>query len=700
MLDLTRKPPAVPSLPDRLDCLPLAGFSVEPGDLAHQVECLTRLHELAVRLGGIAGEQPALEAILDVAVDSQDAQLGLIWVYEADSGALVARASRGFSEASLLEFDRILPGPGGGSAGKAYARGSRWVIEDIDADADFAPFRDAAHEAGFRAIHSTPIVTRSGELLGVVSVHFAEPHVPRRRDMQMADVCARHVADVIESHRTREDARHSERVYKAIGESLDFGVWSADRSGGYTYLSDCFLQLVGRRLDECVGDRWKDLLHPEDREAVSASWRACVAEGRKWDCEFRVRGQDGADHSILGRAVPVRDARGVIVSWAGINLDIDRLKRVEKELRQNDRRKNEFLATLAHELRNPLAPLRNGLEVMKLAGANSAASERAREMMERQMAQLVRLVDDLLDISRVSRGKVELRREPIDLAAVLGNAIETIQPLLAERHHQFVARIPERRIVVDADMTRLSQVFWNLLNNAAKYTPNGGRIELDVSAGEGAVAVCVRDNGFGIPPAMQSRIFEIFTQVDRELEKSQGGLGIGLSIAQRLVEMHGGTIEVASAGAGKGSEFTVRLPATIEAPAGEAKPLAPGRTRRRVLVADDNADSAETLAMMLEVFGNEVRIAHDGEEAVALAASFQPEAILLDIGMPRLNGYQACERIRQQDRPARPFIVALTGWGQDEDRQRAFDAGFDHHLVKPVDPAVLEKMIAAVPLAA
>ena len=565
MLDISRKPSAAVARRERLDEPAVATLPPDREELAHQLECLTRLHELAMRLGGIAQEEPALQAILDVAIDSQGAQFGLIWVHEPDTGALVARASRGFSEVSLLEFDRIMPGPRGGSAGKAFARRSRWVIEDIDADPDFASFRSAAHAAGFRAIHSTPIITRGGQLLGVLSVHFRDAHVPRQRDMQMADVCARNVADVIESHRTQEAARHGERVYKALGESLDFGVWSADRSGGYTYLSDCFLQLVGRTLQECVGDRWKDLLHPEDREPVSESWRACVAEGRKWDCEYRVRGRDGAYYAILGRAVPVRDGRGVIVSWAGINLDIGRLKRVETELRQNDQRKNEFLATLAHELRNPLAPLRNGLEVLKLAGHNAPTSERAREMMERQMLQLVRLVDDLLDVSRVSRGKVELRRERIELAAVLRNAIETSQPLIAERRHQFVARIPAEKIVVDADMTRLSQVFWNLLNNAAKYTPNGGRIELEVRLLDGAVAVSVRDNGYGIPPAMQTRIFEIFTQVDRELEKSQGGLGIGLSIAKRLVEMHGGLIEVKSAGPGEGSEFTVRLPATLEA---------------------------------------------------------------------------------------------------------------------------------------
>src|SRR5689334_15678388 len=233
MLDLSRKTP-VASRRDRLEEPSPITQPMEREDLAHQLECLTRLHELAMRLGGIAEEEPALQAILDVAVDSQGARFGLIWIHEPDTGALVARASRGFSEASLLEFDRIMPGSRGGSAGKAFARRSRWVIEDIDADADFAAFRAAAHAAGFRAIHSTPIVTRGGDLLGVLSVHFPEPHVPRQRDMQMADVCARNVADVIESHRTQEAARHGERVYKALGESLDFGVWSADRSGGYT----------------------------------------------------------------------------------------------------------------------------------------------------------------------------------------------------------------------------------------------------------------------------------------------------------------------------------------------------------------------------------------------------------------------------------------------------------------------------------
>lgn len=547
-------------------------------ELARQVESLTSLHELAMRLGGISEMQPALQAILDTAVEAQEAHFGLVWLHEPGTGELVARASRGFSEGSLAEFARIRPGPDGGCAGNAFARRSRWAIEDIESDPGFAPYREAARRAGFRAAHSTPIVTRAEELLGVISVHYRQPRLPTRRDMQMADMCACHAADAIKAY-----------------------------------------------------------------------------------------------------------------------LDIARLKQVENELRELDQRKNEFLATLAHELRNPLAPLRNGLEVLRLAGSDARVAEKARGMMERQLTQMVRLVDDLLDVSRVSRGKIELRREDVGLAAVLRNATETSQPLMTERGHTFDVHIPAAKITIHGDLTRLAQVFSNLLNNAARYTPNGGRIVLGVKTLDREVAVTVTDNGLGIPADMLSRVFDIFTQVDRSFEKAQGGLGIGLSIAKRLVEMHGGSIEAASDGPGKGSVFTVRLPATVDAATGgESAGQVP---RRRVLVADDNHDSATTLAMLLEMFGNEVRVAHDGEEALSMAASFQPDAIFLDIGMPKLDGYAACKRIRLLPGTGSTFIVALTGWGQEDDKKRARAAGFDRHLVKPVEPAKLQELLETVPIA-
>ncbi len=497
-------------------------------------------------------------------------------------------------------------------------------------------------------------------------------------------------------------AQRSERIYRAIGESLDYGVWTANREGRATYISESFLGLVGCTHTEWASG-WQRFVHPEDAVGLQEEWAACVREGRAFDREFRVRGANRKWFSILGRAVPMRDEEGAVCGFAGIHLDIQRLKQVEHELRELDERKNEFLATLAHELRNPLAPLRNGLEVLRIAPDNQPMADRARSMMERQLHQMVRLVDDLLDVSRVSRGKIELRRDNVELAAVLRNAIETSQPLMAERGHDLAARIPAEKIVVYADTTRLSQVFWNLLNNAAKYTEIGGRIEVDVAMREGSVAVTVRDNGIGIPANMLSRVFDTFTQVDRSLEKAQGGLGIGLSIARRLVEMHGGTVEATSEGHGRGSAFTVTLPAAVvpraaEIPSGAAAPA--GITRmacKRILIADDNADSATTLSIMLEMLGNEVRVAHDGEDAVNAALEFRPDAILLDIGMPKMNGYDACARLRSKPETASAYMVALTGWGQEEDRNRARAAGFDHHMVKPVEPAMLEKLISELP---
>ncbi len=376
-------------------------------------------------------------------------------------------------------------------------------------------------------------------------------------------------------------------------------------------------------------------------------------------------------------------------------------QREEELLREADRRKDEFLATLAHELRNPLAPIRNGLQILRLGRGNHQAEEQARAMIERQVQQMVRLIDDLLDLSRISRGKIELRRERIDLAAAVQSAVETSRPLIEQAGHALTLSLPAEPVFVDADVTRLAQVFANLLNNAAKYTQKGGgEIRLAVEPMDQEVAVSVKDNGVGIPAPMLPQIFEMFTQVDRSLERTQGGLGIGLSIVKRLVEMHGGTVEARSEGRGRGSEFVVRLPVLtpeVQEPGlrsdGEEPAGAP--VRRRILVADDNVDSAASLAMLLEFMGNEVRTAHDGVEAVEAAAAFRPDVILLDIGMPRMNGYDACRRIREQPWGRGIAIAALTGWGQEEDKRQSREAGFDHHLVKPVEPAALEKLLAS-----
>lgn len=374
-------------------------------------------------------------------------------------------------------------------------------------------------------------------------------------------------------------------------------------------------------------------------------------------------------------------------------------RKLSAELSEADCRKDEFLATLAHELRSPLAPIRNGLEIMRLSGGRREAVEKARGMMERQLGQLVRLVDDLLDVSRISRGKLELRKERVDLAVVLNNAVETCRPLIDSNGHKLTVGMPAQPVFVDADVTRLAQAFANLLSNAAKYSERGGRIALTAERQGGDAVVSVKDGGVGIPPDMLPKIFEMFTQVDRTLERSQGGLGIGLTLVKKLVDMHGGSVEAKSDGDGRGSEFVVRLPMASAAvrevkPSSEEDEPACPSGQCRILVADDNEDAADSLAMMLQIMGNEVRTTNDGLQAVEAAEAFRPDVILLDIGMPKLNGYEVCRRIREQPGGKKVVLIALTGWGQEQDKRRSQEAGFDHHMVKPVDPAALEKLLA------
>lgn len=376
--------------------------------------------------------------------------------------------------------------------------------------------------------------------------------------------------------------------------------------------------------------------------------------------------------------------------------------RAEQVLHETDRRKNEFLATLAHELRNPLAPIRNGLHLMKLAGGDARLVEKWRVLMERQVEQMVHLIDDLMDVSRVSRGKIALVKTRLPLALAVEAALDSARHLIEERGHELVVSVPPEPIDVDADRIRLAQVFGNLLNNAAKYTERGGRIRIAVERQGSDAVVVVEDNGVGIPAHMLDKVFDMFAQVDRSLEKSQGGLGIGLNIVKGLVEMHDGSVAAESRGPGAGSRFVVRLPvaqsgSSVEKDDRDAAPVSRPH-RRRILVVDDNEDAAESLANLLDFLGNETQVAHDGLEAIAVAEVFRPDLILMDIGMPLLNGYDACRRIREQPWGHDTVIVAQSGWGQDSDKRKSKEAGFDLLLVKPVDVAVLEKLLAEAPV--
>jgi PAS domain S-box-containing protein len=366
--------------------------------------------------------------------------------------------------------------------------------------------------------------------------------------------------------------------------------------------------------------------------------------------------------------------------------------RLYDELRDHDRRKNEFLATLAHELRNPLGPIRTGLGILKVAGDGEQAA-RTRKMMERQVGHMVRMIDDLLDVSRITVGKVILRRERIDLRDVIDSALETSRPLIEAAGHDLVVHLPTDPLPIEGDPTRLAQVFGNLIHNAAKYTPPGGRIGLDVER-DHSVVVRVSDTGIGIPPEMLPRVFDLFTQVGPSTDRAQGGLGIGLTLVRRLVEMHGGSVQAESMGDGAGSTFTVRLPLAsgfVAAPDPHTEPPRAGPVR--VLVVDDNVDGAESLAMLMALDGHETRTAHTGPDALAAAQRFHPDVVLLDIGLPGMSGYEVARHIREDLDLPQPLLIALTGWGSVDDRRRASEAGFDHHMVKPVDSAVLDRLL-------
>jgi signal transduction histidine kinase/ActR/RegA family two-component response regulator len=421
--------------------------------------------------------------------------------------------------------------------------------------------------------------------------------------------------------------------------------------------------------------------------------------------EVLIRTPGSPDRPVLASGQALHDQAGrmlgAVVSLHDVSASREAalLRESREQLAESDRRKTEFLATLAHELRNPLAPISNGLHLLRLAN-DDAARQKTRDMMDRQLRHLVHLVDDLLDIARISSNKVELRRERLELASVMAGAMETSSPLISANGHALDVHLPDQSLLVYGDATRLAQIVSNLLNNAAKYTPHGGRIELSANVEDGQAVISVKDTGVGIPGESLSKVFEMFTQIGRGAQRSQGGLGIGLALVKRLVELHGGSVEATSEGVGRGSTFVVRLPLAQDSEMQLDTPhedrAAESSSAFRVLVVDDNVDAAESLAALLQLEGHDTRIAHDGDSALRIAAEFHPRVVFLDIGMPGKDGYQVARELRTQDATRDAVLVALTGWGAQEDRARSRDAGFDHHLTKPAGLAAVESVLAQI----
>lgn len=496
----------------------------------------------------------------------------------------------------------------------------------------------------------------------------------------------------------RKDAEETQSRLAAIVEFSEDAIVSKTFDGIIRTWNSGAERLFGYTSEEAIGKSITIIIPPERRDEENEIL-ARVSRGERIEHFDTVRiNKDGNRIDISLTVSPIRNSAGELIGASKVARNISERKRIEAELQNADRRKDQFIALLAHELRNPLAPLRNGLQAMRLASHDKTTVDQLRGMMERQLGHMVRLIDDLLDVSRITQNKMELRRARILLSDVISSAIETARPVIESAGHQLNVILPSRSVALDADITRLAQVFSNLLTNSAKYTEPGGTIWVEAELQDHEVVITVRDNGTGIPSEALPRIFDMFSQADRSIERSAGGLGIGLSLVKGLVEMHGGSVRAKSEGQGKGSLFTVKLPLLSEqSELLKPKPLDSATTaqepERRFLVVDDNRDSATSMAMMLELRGNKVVTGHDGIEAVKLAKEFQPEVILMDLGMPVMNGYEATRRIREQPWGASIIIVALTGWGQQGDREMTKSAGCDGHLVKPVSLIDLENLL-------
>jgi PAS domain S-box-containing protein len=574
------------------------------------------------------------------------------------------------------------------------------VVNDVRSDplTDTATARDTYARMQIGSMVCVPLL-RSGRLSAILLMCDDRPRRWTADEAHLLEQVAERTLYAVESARANASLRENRDVLALALSAGRMGVWTRDLTGDRVWWSPELARLLGLSQTPPSRAAVISLLHPDDMQAVLREVDDAVAQQRDFHAEFRFR------HALTGelrwleaRGRAIYAADGTPQMLFGLGIDTTEYKRAMEALKEADRRKDEFLATLAHELRNPLAPISSGLHILRTAGGNVQTTRMAREIMERQVQQMVRLVDDLLDVARITTGKVELRCEVIDIADAITDAIETSRPLI-ESHGQTVSvTLPREPVHVNADRTRLAQVFANLLNNSAKFSDRGTSIAITLAHDGGDAVVRVRDQGAGIESAFLPKIFDMFGQADLGSGRTKGaGLGIGLSLVKRIAEMHGGAVQAFSEGPGRGSEFVVRLPAAeaerpAPAPAEHAAALA---SKRRILVVDDNTDAAESLATLLKINGHDTRMAHDGLQAVAEAAEFKPDVVFLDIGMPELDGHETARRIRQAPWGKDMVLVALTGWGQTEDRRRTKEAGFDHHMVKPADPTVVAKLISS-----
>jgi PAS domain S-box-containing protein len=500
--------------------------------------------------------------------------------------------------------------------------------------------------------------------------------------------------DITGRKRAEVALRESGERFRELANSIDQFAWTCDPAGTVTWYNQRWYEYTGTSFEQMQNEGWKAVMHPEHYDRVIAHLQRCLANGKEWEDTFPLRGSHGHYRWFLSRAVPVRNTFGKIVRWIGTNTDITESRQLQVALEQADRRKDEFLAMLAHELRNPLTPISNAAEALLQIVAPERSQERLLiDMVRRQAGQLARLIDDLLDVARITQGRIELRMQQVVVGSCIEAAVEMVEPLVQARGQRLLLAPPLETLYVRGDGERLGQCISNLLVNAVKYTNPGGEIRVRYYSQADHAVIEIVDTGVGISPELLPHIFELFVQGDRTLDRSQGGLGVGLAICKQLIEMHQGTITAHSEGVGRGAKFEIRLP--LAEACTETDSSAPSQLERtrRVLIVDDNQDAADSLAMVLRFEGHTTTVAYSAQAAIETVQSYRPEFVLLDIGLPNMDGYEVARRIQASGSTAR--IIALTGYGQAEDRQRSTAAGFTAHLVKPVDLAILRSVLAA-----
>ena len=589
-----------------------------------------------------------------------------------------------------------------GERGNIIGKTAREVLPDV-AGQGFFDLLDSVYQTGEPFIgREMPIMLKRSTDGAIEQRYLNFVYQPTRDHLGQVSGIFVEGSDVTDAVMANQALRENEQRMRDLANTIPHMAWMADAAGQLHWYNDRWYDYTGSTPEQLEQGRWLDFVHPDDRAPLVRERCRAHASGEAYEVKVRIRSAQGEYRTFFIRAAPLCDSAGAIVQWFGTDTDVTAIETAQGELRAANRRKDEFLAMLAHELRNPLAPISSAAELLKLTELDEVRVRRTSDIISRQVAHMTKLVDDLLDVSRVTRGLVSLQEETLVLNGLVADAVEQVQAMLETKHHDFIIDVPDRQVSCRGDRTRLTQVFSNLLNNAAKYTQADGRITLRLAEVDGQAEIRVEDNGIGIAPPLLPYIFDLFTQAERSPDRSQGGLGLGLALVKSLVELHGGTVVASSGGPGKGSCFTVRLPladALVGAP-GAAPPARTGAATGdglQLMVVDDNRDAAQTLAMLLETVGHRVDVSYGAAEAIAMAEQCMPALLFLDIGLPDMDGYALARKLRTMPGTAGAMMVAVTGYGQPDDKARALAAGFDRHLVKPVR---LDEVLALVDEAA